>query len=53
MADLLRHGPTAGVEGSKERVEDRTESLCPEGAGCKARQGNEEQVMNNSPERIT
>ena len=38
VADLLRHGPTAGVEGSKERVEDRTESLCPEGAGCKARQ---------------
>ena len=38
VADLMGGRAAAGGEGSKERVEHRTESLCSEGAGCKARQ---------------
>ena len=38
VADLLRYRSAAGVEGSQERVEHRTESLRPECAGYKAGQ---------------
>ena len=38
VADAVGHRAAAGGEGSEERVEHRTESLCSEGSGCKARQ---------------
>ena len=38
VADLVGDGAAAGGEGSNERVEHRTESLCSKGPGCKAKQ---------------